>query len=109
MRTIQLMAAEYNTNNKQLGRNMMHQVKSCCKVLPEEHGGSRKDWQAAEQVLNKRLVMNLTRQTRRVMAMAGTDAKSCYDWMAHVPTSLSMQRLGVPKGPVTSIFGVLQR
>jgi hypothetical protein len=29
--------------------------------------------------------------------------------MAHVPTSLSMQRLGVPKGPVASLFGVLQR
>jgi hypothetical protein len=60
--TIQLMAAEYNTNNKQLGRNMMHHAKSC-KVLPEEHGGSRKDRQAAEQVLNKRLAMDITRQT----------------------------------------------
>jgi hypothetical protein len=54
MHTIQLMAAEYNTNNKQLGRDMMHHAESC-KVLPREHGGSRKDWQAAEQVLNKRL------------------------------------------------------
>jgi hypothetical protein len=108
MRTIQLMAAEYNTNNKQLGRDMMNHAESC-KVLPEEHGGSRKDRQAAEQVLNKRLAMDVTRQTRRVMAMAGTDAKSCYDRMAHVPTSLSMQRLGVPKGPVASLFGVLQR
>jgi hypothetical protein len=68
------MAAEYNTNNKQLGRNMMHHAESC-QVLPEEHGGSRKDWQAAEQVLNKRLAMDITRQTRRAMGMAGTDAK----------------------------------
>jgi hypothetical protein len=80
-----------------------------CNVLLEEHGGSRKDGQAAEQVLNKRLAMDVTRQTQRVMAMAGTDAKSCYDRMAHVPTSLSMQRPGVPKGPAVSLFGVLQK
>jgi hypothetical protein len=41
---------------------MMYHAKSC-KVLPEEHGGSRKDRQAAEQVLNKRLAMDITRQT----------------------------------------------
>jgi hypothetical protein len=29
--------------------------------------------------------------------------------MAHVLTRLSMQRLGVPKGPVASLFGVLLR
>jgi hypothetical protein len=70
MRTIQLMAAEYNTNNKQLGRDMMNHAESS-KVLPEEHDGSRKDRQAAAQMLNKRLAMGLTRQTRRAMAMAG--------------------------------------
>ena len=53
--------------------------------------------------------MDVTRQTRRVMGMAGTDAKSCYDRMAHAPTSLSMQRLGVPKGPIASLFSVLQK
>jgi hypothetical protein len=42
MRTIQLMAAEYNTNNKQLRRNMMQHAESC-NVLPDEHGGSSKD------------------------------------------------------------------
>ncbi len=60
-------------------------------VFPEEHGGSRKGRQAVEQVLNKRLALDITRQTRRSGALAGTDAKSCYDSMAHVPTSLSMQ------------------
>ena len=102
------MASEFNANNKQLGRDMMNHGESC-KIFPEEHGGSRKGRQAAEQVLNKRLSLDLTRQTRRTGALAGTDAKSCYDRMAHVPTSLSMQRLGVPKGPVASLFGVLQR
>jgi hypothetical protein len=80
-----------------------------CNVLPEEHGGSCKDGQAAEQVLNKRLAMDVTRQTQRVMAMAGTNAKLCFDRMAHIPTSLSMQRFGVPKGPVASLFRVLQK
>jgi hypothetical protein len=88
---------------------MMHHAESC-KVLPEEHGGSRKDQQAAEQVLNKCLAMNIMRQSQGAMGMAGgTDAKSCYNRMAHTPTSLSMQRLGVPKGPIVSLFGVLQK
>jgi hypothetical protein len=44
------------------------------------------------------------------MGMAGKDGKSCYDRMAHTPTSLIMQRLGGPKGPVlASLFGVLQK
>jgi hypothetical protein len=108
MRTIQLMSSEFNTNNKQLGRDMMKHGE-LSQVFPEEHGGSRKGRQAVEQVLNKRLALDITRQTRRSGALAGTDAKSCYDRMAHVPTSLSMQRLGVPKGPVASLFGVLQK
>jgi hypothetical protein len=86
----------------------MHHSESC-KVPPEEHGRNCKDPQAAEQVLNKRLAMDIMRQTRRAMGMAGTDAKSCYDRMAHTPTSLSMQKLEVPKGPIASLFGVLQQ
>jgi hypothetical protein len=43
------------------------------------------------------------------MGMAGTDAKSCYDRMAHAPTTLSMQRLGVPTGPIASLFSVLHK
>jgi hypothetical protein len=45
MRTIQLMTAEFNTNNKQLGRDMMRNAEGC-HVIPEEHGGSRKGKQA---------------------------------------------------------------
>ena len=107
MRTIQLMATEFNTNNKQLGRDMMNHAEAC-QILPEEHGGSRKGKQAVEQVLNKRLALDVTRQTRRAAGLVGTDAASCYDRMAHVPTSISMQRLGVKKGPVASLFRTLQ-
>jgi hypothetical protein len=96
MRTIQLMSSDFNTNNKQLGRDMMNHGEAC-QIFPEEHGGSQKGRQAVEQVLNKQLALDISRQTRQSAALAGTDAKSCYDRMAHVPTSLSMQRLGVPK------------
>jgi hypothetical protein len=108
IRTIQLMSSEFNTNNKQLGRDMMNHGEAC-QIFPEEHGGSRKGRQAVKQVLNKRLALDISRQTRQSAALAGTDAKSCYDRMAHVQTSLSMQRLGVPKGPIASLFGVLQK
>jgi hypothetical protein len=41
MRTIQLMDAEFNMNNKKLGQDMMLFAKSC-KVLAPEQFGSRK-------------------------------------------------------------------
>jgi hypothetical protein len=107
MRMIQLMAAKFNTNNKQLGRDMMNHAEAC-QILPEEHGGSRKGKQAVEQVLNKRLALDVTRQTRRAAGLVGTDAVSCYDRIEHVPTSISMQRLGVKEGPVASLFRTLQ-
>ena len=54
MRTIQLMSSEFNTNSKQLGRDMMNHGEMC-QVVPEEHGGSWKGRQAVKQVLNKQL------------------------------------------------------
>jgi hypothetical protein len=90
MRTIQLMSSKFNTNNKQLGQDMMNHGEAC-QIFSVEHGGSRKGRQAVEQVLNKRLALDISRQTRQSAALAGTDAKSCYDRMAHVPISLSMQ------------------
>jgi hypothetical protein len=96
MRTIQLMSSKFNTNNKQLGGDMMNHGKAC-QIFPEEHGGNGKGRQAVEQVLNKRLALDILRQTQRSAALAGTDAKSCYDRMAHVPTSLSMQQTRCPQ------------
>jgi hypothetical protein len=101
------MSSKFNTNNKQLGRDMMNHGEEC-QIFPQEHEGSQKGRQAIDQVLNKRLALDILRQMRPTRALlAGTDAKSCYNRMAHVPTSLSMQRLGAPKGPIATLFGVL--
>jgi hypothetical protein len=106
MRTIQLMSSEFNTNNKQLGGDMMDHGE-VCHIFPEEHGGSQKGRWAVEQVLNKQLALDILRQTPRSAALAGTDAKLCYDRVAHVATSLSMQQSCVPKGPIATLFDVL--
>jgi hypothetical protein len=108
MWTSQPVSSEFNTNNKQLGRDMMNRGEAF-QIFPEEHGGSWKGRQMVEQVLNKRSALDISRQTQQSGALAGIDAKSCYDRRAQVPASLSMQQLGVPKGPIASLFGVLQK
>jgi hypothetical protein len=64
MGTIQLMFSEFNTNNKQLGHDMIN-YREACHIFTEEHGGSRKGGQAVGQVLNKRLALDISRQTTR--------------------------------------------
>jgi hypothetical protein len=91
------MTARFNTNNKQLGQDMINNAEAC-QILQEEHGGSRKEKQGVEQVLSKRLALDMTRQTRPVPGLVGADITSCYDRMVHVPNSFSMQWLGVEKG-----------
>jgi hypothetical protein len=63
MQTIQLMHAEFNMNNKKLGRDVMS-FAELCKVLSAERFGSRKKHQSILAVLNKRLTNDLLRQCR---------------------------------------------
>jgi hypothetical protein len=66
VRTIQLMHAEFNMNNKKLGRDMMSFTK-LCRALAAEQFGSRKNHQAILAALNKRLTNDLLRQLRLVL------------------------------------------
>jgi hypothetical protein len=58
MRTIQLMNAEFNMNNKKLGRDVMWFAESH-NVLALEQFGSRKNHQSILAALNKRLTMDI--------------------------------------------------
>jgi hypothetical protein len=107
MRTIQLMPADFNMNNKRLGRmTMAHAEKH--NVMPKEQDGSRKGHKAVLCFLNKKLTTDIFRQKRQAMAFICNDAQQCYDRMAHAPTLLSMLRLGMLLAPVLAMFTTLQ-
>ena len=108
MRTIQLMHAVFNMNNKKLGRDMMKAAEAC-NILAREQFGSRKHHQSITAALNKRLTMDILRQRRQAGALCSNDAKSCYDRIVHNIASLAMRRTGMPAEPVRSMFETLQK
>ena len=55
-------------------------------------------------VLNKRLCMDILRQTKRPGIIAPTDLKSCYDRICHNVASLSMQRIGLAESEIQCMF-----
>jgi hypothetical protein len=57
------MNAEFNMNNKKLGRDMMAHAEKH-KAIAREQYGSRRHHQCILAALNKRLTMDLLRQTR---------------------------------------------
>ena len=60
MRTIQLMVAVFNMNNKRTGRLAMKRAKKA-KLTLWEQGGSRKDQRAAYSLVDKVLSMDIVR------------------------------------------------
>jgi hypothetical protein len=107
MRTILLMNAEFNMNNKKLGRDMMSHAETH-KAVAREQYGSRRNHQCILAALNKRLTMDVLRQTRRAGALCANDAKSCYDRIVHNIATLCMRRLGVASQPIKCMFTTLQ-
>jgi hypothetical protein len=108
MRTIQLMHAVFNMNNKKLGRDMMRSAEAS-NILAREQFGSRKHHQSITAALNKRLTMDILRQRRQAGALCSNDAKSCYDRTVHNIATIAMRRTGMPPEPVRSMFETLQK
>ena len=95
LRTILLYEADFNHNNKLMGRAMM-QFSEWNGLLAPEQYGSRKAHSAIYQCVNKVLAYDIFRQSRHPGALCSNDAKSCYDRIAHGAAGLAMQRCGVP-------------
>jgi hypothetical protein len=99
MRTIQLMHAEFNINNKKLGWDVMSFAESRRALAPERFGSTK-----TPQTI---LTNDLLRQRHLAGALCANDAKSCYDRIVHDITILAIRRLGMPAAPVTSMFKTL--
>ena len=108
LRTIVLFEADFNFVNKAVSRKLAR-CSEHKQSLAEEQYGSRKNHRSIDHVLNKRLCMDLLRQTKRPGIIAPTDLKSCYDRISHSIASLSMQRQGIQESEILCMFTPLQR
>ena len=73
-------------------------------TLAREQYGSRQGMTAIECALNKRLMYDISRQTKRTMGMCSCDLKSCYDRILHNFASIAMQRAGAPRTAIVSML-----
>jgi hypothetical protein len=96
MRTITLMDAAFNMNNKKLGRDLMIHAKDNQNLAREQYG-SRKYHQSSTAATNKVLTMHLLRLRRQSGALCSNNAKSCYDRILHSVAALAARRQGAPR------------
>ena len=70
---------------------------------------NRKKKTAIECALNKRLIFDILRQTKRPAGICSCDLKSCYDRIVHSFVSMAMQRAGAPLSAVESMLSTIQK
>ena len=108
LRLILLMCARFNHNNKLIGKKMMEYGEKYG-TLAEEQYGSRKEKSAIEHALNKRLIIDVARQTKKDCVYIGNDAKSCYDRILMLVAYLAMVKHGIdPLAAKSCIVGILE-
>ena len=100
------MNAEFQMNNKNIGRSALANGESAKAISSDQHG-SRKHHKAVNTCLNKILLCDLSRQQRRALLFAMNDAKGCYNRIAHSIASLFLQRFGIPASAIVSVFSTL--
>jgi hypothetical protein len=109
LRAILLMEADFNFfNGLMFAGRMMRQAKAQGRI-PLEIYGSRKNHEAVEVAINRRLVADLLRQKRIPGAIASVDAESCYDRIAHVAGSLCAQNWDVDPEAIRAMLLTIQR
>ena len=106
LRTIVLFEADFNHNNKFLGREITKHAIPQRKVAKEQYSMPGK--KRIDHVLNRRLIFDKTRYTKRSLAMTSCDLKSCYDRIVHEVVILSLIRAGIPLNTAISMFQTLQ-
>lgn len=107
LRTICLFEADFNFNNKKVGRDML-KCAEVNKLIPREQYGSRKNKKAILHVFNKKLLYDVIHLQRRPALLCSNDAKSCYDRIIHSVASMACQRLGLPPEPITCMLVTIQ-
>ena len=89
MRTIQLMHAEFNFNNKKLGRDMMKWAERAGTIADEQNRGMV-GHRAIFAALNKKLTYDLLRLKHYAGALGSVDFRACYDRVVHNMAAVAM-------------------
>ena len=111
LRTIVIVEADYNTNCKRLGKEIlkiMQEHEKDSDWNAQEQYGSKKEREAADVSLNTRLVDDAMQQTRTDGSICSNDAKSCYDQILHPILSLCLQRIGINVNHIQSTLDTIQ-
>ena len=107
LRSIVLTEADFNFNNKILGRRAMQHAEAIDELAPEQYG-SRKHKNSIDQALHKRLSYDIMLQLRQPGLLCSNDAKSCYDRILHSVAALAYKRIGIPSQPVECMLKCIQ-
>ena len=107
LRTIVLTEADFNYNNKVLGRETLR-LAELNNALAKEQYGSRKGKSAIHHALHKRLTYDIIRAYKRPGAVCSNDAKSCFDRVVHSVAMLAYRRLGIEIPPVQCMLQTIQ-
>jgi hypothetical protein len=99
--------ADFNMANGFIGRKVMHNAEQHHILAPEQYG-SRKEKSAQDQALNKRLMFDIARQSKKPMVLVANDAKSCYDRIVHIMVMLCARRTGLDLEPILSMIDTIQ-
>jgi len=106
LQIIMLFEANFNNNNKWLGRVMMQIAEENNLLAPEQYR-SWKYKSAIIQCLNKRLFYNYHQFMQFPAALCSNDAKSCYDRIVLIIVALCLCQLGAPYNVVKSMIHTL--
>jgi Reverse transcriptase (RNA-dependent DNA polymerase). len=106
LRTIVLFDSEANMNYKHLGRRAMQAAISKGQIATEQY--SRPQRKAIDHALNRRLIIDHQQYLRQPYALTSYDLKGCYDRINHTSASLALQRIGIAKSEVLSMFTSIQ-
>ena len=107
LRTIVLFEADANFGNKSVAKKVAERIEAYGGFAPEQYG-SRRNHRAIDCALNKVLTMDILRQLKRTAVLCSNDLKSCYDRIAHIIASLSLQKHGVNPSEVVCMFTMVE-
>ena len=108
LRLTSLLQADFNHNNKILGRKTMKWAEEKQQLAPEQYG-SRKNLSAAKHALNKRLMLDILRLQRRPGVICANDAKACYDRILHFAAYIALRRAGLSREATISMLEPIRR
>ena len=109
LRAILLLEADFNFGTKLLfGKRMMSQMEEH-DIIPKEQFGSRQQHSAIEVAINRRILMDISRQTHQTLGIIGADAANCYDRVVHSYASMMSRSWGMPQAPLHTMFSTIQQ